>query len=195
MKPVFSILFIVAAFSAVAQNTYTDSLQQFQHNYKKDLFSIIKTDTAFVRFYPPDVRYRVTAQVELLPGQPFFDMRTSSGRSKQARRFAKVTFTLNEKSYVLYAYQLAFLLASADNKDDFFIPFIDEGSGNTSYAGGRYLDFKVTDIVNNRLIIDFNKAYNPYCAFTTGFNCPIPPAENTLNITIEAGEKQFAKGH
>lgn len=195
MKPVLFILIAITTLSAAAQNSYTDSLQQFQQGYKKDLFSIINNDTAFVRFYAPDAKYRVTAQVELLSGQSFFDMRTSSGKSKQARRFAKVTFTLNGKPYVLYAYQLAVLLAMEENKDDFFIPFIDEGSGITSYAGGRYLDFKVTDIIKNKLVIDFNKAYNPYCAFTTGYNCPIPPAENTLKIAIEAGEKQFAKGH
>jgi uncharacterized protein len=76
-----------------------------------------------------------------------------------------------------------------------FIPFIDEGSGQSSYEGGRYLDFKMSNIVDNKLIIDFNKAYNPYCAFTTGYNCPIPPSENTLPVVITAGEKMFARGH
>jgi uncharacterized protein len=195
MKPVLFSFLLIAAFSATAQSNYHDSLLAFQANYKKDLFEIIKNDTAFVRFYEPDASYRVTAQVELLSNQSFFAMRASGNRSHEAKRFAKLYFTLNGKLYELFAYQLGFLLDSKDNKDNFFIPFLDEGSGKSSYEGGRYLDFKLADILDNKLIIDFNKAYNPYCAFTTGYNCPIPPSENTLSVVIAAGEKKFAKGH
>jgi uncharacterized protein (DUF1684 family) len=195
MKPVLFFLLLIAAFPATAQNNYQDSLLAFQANYKKDLFGIIKNDTAFVRFYEPDVHYRVIARVELLSSQSFFSMNTSGNSALKAKRFAKLYFTLNGKPYELFAYQLGFLLDSKDNKDDFFIPFTDEGSGKASYEGGRYLDFKMSNIVDNKLIIDFNKAYNPYCAFTTGYNCPIPPSENTLSVVITAGEKKFARGH
>lgn len=195
MKPVFFFLILIAAIPATAQNNYHDSLLAFQANYKKELFEIIKNDTAFVRFYEPDVSYRVIARVELVSSGSFFSMNASGNRTLKARRFAKLFFTLNGKPYELFAYQLGFLLDSKDNKDDFFIPFIDEGSGKSSYEGGRYLDFKVSNIVDNKLIIDFNKAYNPYCAFTTGYNCPIPPSENTLSVAITAGEKKFAKEH
>jgi uncharacterized protein len=195
MRPVLFSLLLIIAFPAIAQHNYHDSLLAFQVKYKKDLFEIIKNDTAFVHFYEPDVHYRVTAQVELLPNQSFFAMHASGNRALKAKRFAKLHFTLNGKPYELFAYQLGFLLDSKDNKDDFFIPFIDEGGGKSSYEGGRYLDFKMGDIIDNKLIIDFNKAYNPYCAFTTGYNCPIPPSENTLSVVITAGEKKFAKGH
>jgi uncharacterized protein len=195
MKPVLFFLLFIAASSVTAQNNYHDSLLVFQANYKKDLSEIIKNDTTFVRFYEPDAGYRVTARVEMFSSQPFFAMSASGNGALKARRFAKVYFILHGKPYELYAYQLGFLLASKDNKEDFFIPFIDEGSGKASYEGGRYLDFKMADIVDNKLIIDFNKAYNPYCAFTTGYNCPIPPSENTLSVVIPAGEKKFAKGH
>lgn len=195
MKPVLFSILLIATLSATAQNNYQDSLLAFQANYKKDLFGIIKKDTAFVRFYEPDARYRVTARVELLSSQSFFSMSASGGSAHKAKKFAKLYFTLNGKPYELFAYQLGFLLDSKDNKDDFFIPFIDEGSGSSSYEGGRYLDFKIGEIVDNKLIIDFNRAYNPYCAFTTGYNCPIPPPENALHVVVAAGEKKFAKGH
>ena len=194
MKPILFFFLLSVAFPAIAQNNYHDSLLAFQANYKKDLFEIIKNDTAFVRFYEPDARYRVIARVELVSSS-FFTMSASGKSGLKAKRFAKLSFTLNGKPHELFAYQLGFLLESKDNKDDFFVPFIDDGSGKLSYEGGRYLDFKVSDIVGNKLIIDFNKAYNPYCAFTTGYNCPIPPSENTLSVAITAGEKQFAKGH
>ena len=193
MKTILFFFIIIAGFSAIAQNNYQDSLLAFQTNYKKDLFKIIKNDTSFVRFYKPDTRYRVVAQVHLLSNQFFFEMGTSGSRKLKAKRLAKINFTLNGKSFEMFAYQLGFLLDSKDNKDDFFIPFTDGGSGESSYEGGRYLDFKMGDIEGNKLIIDFNKAYNPYCAFTTGYNCPIPPRENNLNAVIAAGEKKFAK--
>lgn len=195
MKTMFCFLLLLAALPAFAQTNYHDSLLAFQANYKKDLYQIIKNDTAYVRFYEPDASYRVRATVALLPRQSFFGMNASASQKLKAKRFAKITFTLNDKSYELYAYQLDFLLNSKDHKDDFFIPFTDAGAGTSSYEGGRYLDFKESDIVNNQLVIDFNRAYNPYCAFTTGYNCPIPPRENDLPVEIAAGEKKFAKGH
>ncbi len=78
-------------------------------------------------------------------------------------------------------------------KDHLFLPFTDLTSGEESYGGGRYIDLETTGIINNRLVIDFNKAYNPYCTYSDGYNCPIPPRENDLPVAIRAGEKAFAK--
>ena len=80
-------------------------------------------------------------------------------------------------------------------KNYLFVPYTDLTSGNKSYGGGKYLDFMMEDIQNNMLLIDFNKAYNPYCAYTSGYNCPIPPRENNLLIAIKAGEMNFGKKH
>jgi uncharacterized protein len=190
--PVFTLLFL-AALAAKGQTSYTDSIYEYQANYKKELVEVIHSDTGYVRFYAPNAAYRVLADVELLSGQKFFGMRTSDGRSHKARKYARVSFSLNGKTHHLFAYQLDFLLNSKDNKDNFFIPFIDGGSGELTYGGGRYMDFKTSDIADNKLLIDFNKAYNPYCAFTSGYSCPIPPRENTLGTTVAAGEKEFAK--
>jgi uncharacterized protein (DUF1684 family) len=71
--------------------------------------------------------------------------------------------------------------------------FTDGTSGNESYDVGRYLDFRMSDIKNNKIVIDFNKAYNPYCAYEKGYNCPIPPKENNVSMPIRAGEKKFNK--
>jgi uncharacterized protein (DUF1684 family) len=93
----------------------------------------------------------------------------------------------------LYIYQSEALMQQEKYKDYLFVPFGDATSGFTSYGGGRYMDFRLQDIKNNQLIIDFNKAYNPYCAYTTGYNCPIPPKENLLTVAIPAGEKNYGK--
>jgi len=180
--------------SGVGQSSYKDSILSFQDAYKKDMYTIIQDDTAFVRFYPIDPFYRVTAKVELLIHEKFFPMATSGGITKQAIKYVLLTFNYSGKEYKLYGYQLGFLLNSTDHKDDFFIPFTDAGSGTGSYGGGRYIDFVVSDITPGKtLAIDFNKAYNPYCAFKPGYTCPIPPKENNLPFEMRAGEMNFGK--
>lgn len=79
--------------------------------------------------------------------------------------------------------------------DYLFIPFKDKTNGAATYGGGRYLELRMGEIIDNKVVIDFNKCYNPYCAYSEGFNCPIPPLENHLDIKIEVGEKMFAKSH
>lgn len=166
----------------------------FQLHYKQELYSIIKSDTSNVSFFPVEPGYRVTASVEKLNGEKFFAMATSSGITKQAIKYARLTFSLNGKEYVLYGYQLSQLLETEKYKNDFFIPFMDGASGTDSYMGGKYIDFSTTDITaDNKLVIDFNRSYNPYCAFKKGYNCPIPPKENILTVEIRAGEMDFHK--
>jgi uncharacterized protein len=94
----------------------------------------------------------------------------------------------------LNLYQSQSLMEVDAYKSHLFLPFTDETSGAGSYEGGRYIDLSFEDIRNKKIVIDFNKAYNPYCAYVSGkYNCPIPPAENTLPVRVEAGERQYAK--
>jgi uncharacterized protein (DUF1684 family) len=87
-------------------------------------------------------------------------------------------------------------MTTAQYKDHLFIPFTDATSGEGTYESGRYIDLDIKDITDNKFTIDFNKAYNPYCAYVTGrYNCPIPPVENRLAVAIRAGEKAFGKKH
>lgn len=121
-------------------------------------------------------------------------MPTSGEKIHQAIRYALIKFNLHGKKYELFAYQLAFLMNNDKHKEDFFIPFTDSTSGIDSYGGGKYIDFIIGDIIpDNKLLIDFNKSYNPYCAFRSGYNCPIPPKENDLSAEIKAGEMNFGK--
>ena len=85
-------------------------------------------------------------------------------------------------------------MASEKYKNFLFLPFTDATSGIDSYESGRYMDIDMNEIQNNQLTIDFNKAYNPYCAYVSGvYNCPIPPKENHISIAIRAGEKNYLK--
>jgi len=87
-------------------------------------------------------------------------------------------------------------MTTKEYKDHLFIPFTDATSGEETYESGRYIDLEIKDITNENVLIDFNKAYNPYCAYVSGkYNCPIPPNENRLIVAIRAGEKSFGKHH
>ncbi len=76
-------------------------------------------------------------------------------------------------------------------KNNLFLPFKDLTNGETTYGGGRYINLYTYDIVDGKLTIDFNKCYNPWCAYSDGFNCPVPPRANHLGFSVMAGEKNF----
>jgi uncharacterized protein (DUF1684 family) len=183
-------LFVILSVSAQT----AEELAKHRLEYKSALAKEINADTSKVQFYPFRKEFIVMVKVEMLADQPVFKLTTSSGKTKDAQKFVKVNFVIGKKTYTLFGYQLMKLKESAEHADHFFIPFRDATTGKTSYEAGRYLDFKAGDIKNGSLVIDFNKAYNPYCAFTDGYNCPIPPKENTLPIAVAAGEKKYL-GH
>lgn len=94
---------------------------------------------------------------------------------------------------MLHVYQSIALMTKPGFEDHLFIPFTDETNVGETYGGGRYIDLKMGDIQNGMVVLDFNKCYNPYCAYKEGYACPIPPRENSLPIAIPAGEKRFGK--
>jgi uncharacterized protein len=185
--------FILVTTGSHGQESYVSAMQQHQLRYKVDLASIINSDTSYVSFFPVGAGYVLDAIFEPLKDQPVFNMGTSSGKTKQAQKIGIVRFRIENQEVELSAYQLILLRSNPQQQDLFFIPFTDVTSGDETYSAGRYLDFKLGDISSNKLTVDFNKAYNPYCAFVDGYNCPIPPKENQLNIPIRAGEKSYGK--
>jgi len=177
-----------------AQNkTYKDSLLSYQQNYINTHEVVGKDDRKHIHFYTVDESYRVTASFERINDAKGFDMNTASGMKQKYFHYGLLTFKLHDSLTHLYIYQSASLMKQKKYKDYLFVPFGDATSGFESYGGGRYLDFTISEIKNNSLVIDFNKAYNPYCAYTTGYNCPIPPKENLLTVSIPAGEKNYGK--
>ena len=138
-----------------------------------------------IHFFPVNSAYAVDARFVRTPDEKPFQMSTSSGMRKTYVKFAEVFFMINNKEYKLNVYQSQDLLKSVEYKDYLFIPFTDATSGNETYEGGRYLDLTIP--TSDHILLNFNKAYHPYCAYTEGYNCPIPPQENTLPVRIEAG--------
>jgi uncharacterized protein (DUF1684 family) len=134
-----------------------------------------------LRYYPPDPAYAVPAQ--LRPGDgPIVEVPTSTGTLRRLQVVGTLEFTLNGQQLSLGA------LAPPDEPiRNLFVPFADLTTGKETYSAGRYLD--VTPTATGIYTIDFNYAYNPYCAYNASYECPYPPPSNRLKLPILAGEK------
>lgn len=177
------------------KKSYTDHIKSYQKQYV-DSHEVVKgRDRSYFRFFKPNVQYRVNARFIKLNDTIGFLIKTSGKRTPRYFRYGTLHFKIQNKTLMLTVYRSEDLQHDSLYKDYLFLPYTDLTSGEESYGGGKYIEFYIKDIKNNSLLLDFNKAYNPYCAYATGYNCPIPPRENYLPVAIRAGEMNFAKGH
>ncbi len=139
-----------------------------------------------VNYFPFDSTYQCSVTFTKSKGKKF-EMPTSTDRKPVYRRFGYADFEIEGNKLRLEVYQNVQLSKQKEYKNYLFIPFKDKTSGNSTYGGGRYIDFEIPSTENPQ--IDFNTAYNPYCAYSYRYSCPIPPVVNTLDVKIRAGEK------
>jgi uncharacterized protein (DUF1684 family) len=145
-----------------------------------------KTSFEHLVYFPPDRSYELRATVVPIPEPDPVEMLTSQGLKKTFYRYARLRFEIGDREVELVAYKSAL---SGEGSDLLFIPFRDATSGKETYGGGRFMD--VEEPEGETLVLDFNRAYNPLCNYSPGFNCPIPPRENHLDVPIRAGEKAY----
>jgi uncharacterized protein len=198
MKQILLYFFVLSAcFSAQAQApSYVDSLQQYQQAYVEQHEVVTGADKQHMHFYPVSAAYKVTGAVALRQNSPWFLMESSGPLRKMYRVYATVSFRLRDTLVQMNIYQSQSLMQTEQYKEHLFVPFTDATSGSETYVSGRYLDLSIQDIKEGRMTLDFNKAYNPYCAYVSGrYNCPIPPKENRLPVAIRAGEKNYGQSH
>ncbi len=129
----------------------------------------------------PDLRFFVTP--EEFESKEIIDMQTSTGDIAQYVRWGKIRFEVGEQTAQL-------TLLKYEETGEFFLPFADATSGQETYGARRYVD--VRELPDGRLVVDFNYAYNPYCAYNEHWSCPLTPPDNRLTVAIRAGEKNFA---
>jgi len=144
-----------------------------------------------LEFYPVTTKYRIKASFKRTPNEKPFLMKTSTDRLPEYVKYGEASFELEGEKIILNIYQNIKYSKIKEYKDDLFLPFTDYTSGDGSYGGGRYIDLKIPD--NEFIILDFNKSYNPYCAYNKKYSCPIPPIENDIVLRIEAGIKDFSE--
>ena len=140
-------------------------------------------------FFPISETYFVNATLVKAKGGKAFDMKTSGNRTSKYTKYGTLHFKINGKAFQLSVYQSLELLVQEQYKNHLFLPFSDLTTGKESYIGGRYIDLEVPK--GNTIAIDFNQAYNPYCAYNYKYSCPLVPLENDLKIAIKARVKAF----
>lgn len=196
MRIILSTLLIVLAFGVAAQNDEEKMRQEIvdfqeeqnEHYFNKKKSPLPKKERKAFKghsFYPIDLDYVVEASFQRILKEDTVELITVQENVKYYVPYAKVYFKIKGESCQLTVFQNLRLRDSKEYGQYLFIPFRDATSGKTSYGGGRYLDILIPK--GNKIVLNFNMAYNPYCAYTSGYNCTIPPEENTLTVPIKAG--------
>jgi uncharacterized protein len=198
MKLIVSLLvsLILAGPSFAQGKTYFDSLQSFRDKYVNEHEVIKDKERELLRFYPFDKKYCLTTRLEKIDEAPWFPMETSGKLKKLYRVYGILHFELDNTPLKLHVYQSKDLLSISQYSDYLLIAFTDKTSGEETYDNGRYIDATIAEMESGNYLLDFNKAYNPYCAYISNkYNCPVPPKENDLPVLIASGEMKFGKRH
>ncbi len=174
---------------AAAQTFQNEMNAHYSDSVKSPLPKADLKDFHGLDFYAPNAKYFVVAKFKRTKNEKPFAMKTSTARLPMYVKYGEVTFSLDGKECKLNLYQNADRRKKKEFEADLFLPFSDATSGNETYIGGRYLDLKVPE--GETLAIDFNQAYNPYCAYNHIYSCPIVPLENDVSVEIKAGVKKY----
>ncbi|MGW9685934.1 DUF1684 domain-containing protein [Flagellimonas sp. 2504JD1-5] len=194
MKPLllFSLLFCINF--SIGQ-TYQDSIVEYQKELN-DFYSneekspLTQKDLKRFKghdFFAIDENFKVEAKFERAVNAVPFLMKTTTDRLPTYELYGVATFEINGETLQLHIYQNHRLRETEKYKNHLFLPFTDLTNGNETYGGGRFIDLEIPE--GDTIVIDFNKAYNPYCAYNKKYSCPIPPKENDLPVNINAGIK------
>lgn len=152
--------------------------------FRRDPYGPIEDRQSFtgLNYYPPNLAFRFTLPLQRVEPEPL-TFQTSTGDERVYQRIGTVEFEVEGQPARLAIYK-------AEEGDELFLPFRDATSGKETYGAGRYLE--PAELASGDILVDFNLAYNPYCAYSESFSCPLPPVENWLTtVAIRAGEKIY----
>lgn len=152
----------------------------FRHSHHSPLLPEQQTEFDGLKYFPEDPDLRLEVEVEAFDEQNEIQIQTNTGQVQTYRRFGRFQFEVEGQTA-----QLTIL----ENENGYFLPFRDSQAGNETYGAGRYLE--PIPIPGGKFEVDFNLAYNPYCAYNEQWSCPITPPENRLQVPIRAGEKVY----
>lgn len=152
----------------------------FRTDHQSPLTPAQKQIFTGLNYFPENAALRLKTDVDVFINQEPVNIQTTGGQPQNYRRYGRFKFTVDGQSAELVIYT---------SSRGFFLPFVDSLAGSETYPAGRYLEPE--KLPNGKLLMDFNQAYNPYCAYNEQWSCPITPAENRLKVAIRAGEKIF----
>ena len=163
-----------------------DKNQSFRQSENSPLEAAQKAAFDSLKYYPGDPAFMPHADISRNATPDTILLQTTGTQPDKYLNWGTVKFSINNTPQELRLY------VKADSRDStLFIPFTDLTNGHETYGGGRYLDAPVPKLNETEIQLDFNRAYNPYCAYNNQYSCPVPPAENRLQVAIPAGEKSF----
>lgn len=197
MKKLLSFLLISCFLVSNAQDKTDESSKEFQDKLNldyadKEKSPLMEDDLKNFKaldFFPINDKYIVEATFVRTKKEKVFKMKTSTDRMPLYKKYGELYFIIDGINCKLNVYQNIDLIKKPGFDDYLFLPFSDLTSGKESYVGGRYVDLRIQK--GKIWEIDFNKAYNPYCAYNYKYSCPIVPLENDLKVEIFAGVKKF----
>jgi uncharacterized protein (DUF1684 family) len=197
MQKLFTFLLIFCFLVSSAQDKTAETSKEFQENLNLDYVDkekspLMEEDLKSFKsldFFPISDKYIVAATFVRTKKEKVFKMKTSTERLPLYKKYGELHFKIDRVDCKLNVYQNIDLIKKPGFDDYLFLPFSDLTSGKESYIGGRYVDLRIQK--GKLWTIDFNKAYNPYCAYNHKYSCPIVPLENDLNVEILAGVKKF----
>jgi len=202
MKTSILVLFLFSIIGIHAQDAHTKEIMAYQYEqnlkfHNKETSPLTAVDLkkfSALHFYKIDKKFKVTAKLVKEKDPVIFEMQTTTNRKPLYVKYGTLSFTIDGIAQTLTIYQNKDFDRDPQYKDYLFLPFTDKTSGHGSYGGGRYLDVLTTDEnADGTITIDFNKSYNPYCAYNSNYSCPLTPKENTVSVALKAGVKVYKK--
>ncbi|MEO1485269.1 MAG: DUF1684 domain-containing protein [Bacteroidota bacterium] len=190
----FSVVLSFLFLSSLAYGqTHKDSVLTFQRELNEfyahpDKSPLLAKDLKTFEghpFFEPNETFRVKAKFERVENALPFFMKTTTDRLPKYQLYGVATFEINGETFQLSLYQSLSLRKMPEEANLLFLPFTDLTNGHGTYDGGRFIDIEIP--MGDTIVIDFNRAYNPYCAYSPYYSCPIPPKENHLETEILAG--------
>ncbi len=142
-----------------------------------------------LNYFKPNINWLISARLERKSTPDTIKMKTTTERLPLYIVYGVAYFEVDGHKDTLTIYRNVGLMTKPGFEDYLFVPFTDQTSGEESYGGGRYIDARIPK--DNAIILDFNRAYNPYCVYSKKYSCPIPPRENHIDFRVVAGEKNY----
>ncbi|MGE0589267.1 MAG: DUF1684 domain-containing protein [Cyclobacteriaceae bacterium] len=198
------IIFVVIIISLVTITIYSLQDSQGGEQYieeintfreEKDL-SMTRDDFPFagradeftgLKYFEPDPAFRISASLSPIKDKNVVVLATNDGLESKYLEYAYADFSISGVKCRLLILEI---MEQGPNRGTLFLAFADDTSASETYGAGRYLDLKKVP-GSSSILLDFNKAYNPYCAYSDKFSCPFPPRENIMRVAIRAGEKNY----
>lgn len=203
MRGILSIFLLLSSGCLLGQSAEMDSLLWVNYEYRHEqnlefadsaespLEEADRLEFSSLDWYPVDTNFMIWARLELTPDTEPFEMPTTTDRKPKYRQFGILHFQLADSIFAIPVYRNMRLKTIPKYQDYLFFPFTDLSNGFGSYGGGRYLDVRIPE--GDSLLLDFNRCYNPYCAYNGRYSCPIPPRANQINFEISAGIRYTVK--